>query len=58
MSWLSTVIIYYLIGYVLVGGFLVEVFGLLTWEHMSGCLFGLLIGHYLGRSSKLPANWV
>lgn len=56
MNWLVTLIIYYLLGYVLAGGILVQWFGLLTWEHMTGALVGMLIGHYLGRSDRMLPN--
>ena len=56
MTWLIRLIFYYLIGYVLLGGILVQWFDILTWEHMTGWLLGLLVGHYLGRSDRMPAN--
>ena len=56
MTWLIRLIFYYLIGYVLLGGILVRWFDILTWQHMTGWLLGLLVGHYLGRSDRMPAN--
>ena len=56
MNWLVTLIIYYLLGYVLAGGILVTWFGLLDWEHMTGAFVGMLIGHYLGRSDRMLPN--
>lgn len=56
MNWLVPIIFYYVVVYVGLGGLLVQVLEVLEWEHMTGMLVGVIAGHFLGRSSKIPAR--
>ena len=56
MNWLIVLIVYYVLIYVGLGGLLVQVLELLTWEHMTGMLVGVVAGHFLGQSCRMPGK--
>ena len=56
MILLRTVVVYYVVGYLLIGGVLVRWLGVLSWSEMACAVIGCLVGHYVGRSDTMRAS--